>query len=673
MENLQSQIAYFGAFLFGMGVVALQAQKLYSQRVLSLGSKMHSSDSSIPIALLSSRYSYLRGLVFYLLVAEAVFLILSLSTVILELSLNAIGRAEMAGALSGGLKANPIVPVVASSVVIALSQVRPFSDVEMAIRIMAHKIAGIPGAIEQIKSNIKAFKVKLSQENTDETSKIFMHAKARAELFVSKLDNKKHLHDHEIDNLENTLIWIYCLYQWTLGYHGRSIWTTRSADELIGLYDSLGLEYIRIEDEIRSIIDVPDDSKGNSIDSIAVGKWRDVADSCVKLEKNLTTVLALLLNDRPDNKFPDYPLLQRLSRKALRREATKEMNVLGSSLIVSSVFATLVLASYEFIKQHAKGILRSEPPVVYLDFPFKSESVSSNPMFTAWQQWWSSGMVSLENRSDAQAQILTVIAARSKELQTALETFFPHLLIFSITAFTTLLVSRAREEDGRWPRRMPHEPPIVSTYLVNGFIAYMVAMPAYMILQFYRLVIGPALKEDLDILTDTNLIVFSDYLGIVLLTPLLCFVCAWYIFQQFESHFTKKDQGIHSIINVDQVEIPVDRKQIRKNALKSIMLPVCAALFVYMFTNVYMQGFSTGWEIPDAFFHALITYFCLFYVFSSLSQRYVRSNWPDDNQPAEPSGVNETEDSAEASRSEVSTRGATTVTGQQHLLEHHDD
>ena len=135
MNLLGSDGAYALLVLFGAFAVGVHAYSLYGQRVPGREEKdANELLAAMALPRMAGKASFRKGFTFYLAANEALYLVLTSSSIILELSLEALGRGDMVGALSTDRKLNPIVPVLASSVIITASQLRPLAEVERAIR-----------------------------------------------------------------------------------------------------------------------------------------------------------------------------------------------------------------------------------------------------------------------------------------------------------------------------------------------------------------------------------------------------------------------------------------------------------------------------------------------------------------------------------------------------------
>jgi len=157
MELLGDHLSYVLLVVFGLFAVGVHAYSLFGHQIP--GDVSHQGNAlldSLSVLSIGGQYSVFRGFVFYLLVSESLYVILASSTMILQLSLNAMGREDMAGALSSGIELNPLIPILASSVIISASQIRPLSQIEHSIRRIGHRIAGIPRNVYEIQERIKS-------------------------------------------------------------------------------------------------------------------------------------------------------------------------------------------------------------------------------------------------------------------------------------------------------------------------------------------------------------------------------------------------------------------------------------------------------------------------------------------------------------------------------------
>jgi len=157
MDILGDHLSYVLLVVFGLFAVAVHSYSLFGQQIA--GDITHRENAvldSLSVLSLGGQYSVFRGFVFYLVVSESLYILLASSSMILQLTLNAMGRQEMAGALTSDLELNPLIPILASSVIISASQVKPLSQIENSIRRVGHRIAGIPRNVYEIQDRIKA-------------------------------------------------------------------------------------------------------------------------------------------------------------------------------------------------------------------------------------------------------------------------------------------------------------------------------------------------------------------------------------------------------------------------------------------------------------------------------------------------------------------------------------
>ena len=136
MDVIPDYGVYMIMLAFGAVAVAVHAFTLYDKPL------PHSQGQAIPevldgvaLAYLGGARSYNTGLLCYLAISELLYLLLSSSSAILELSLNAVGGDGTVGAMTlDDTELNPLTPILASSVIMTIGQIKPFSQVEHAIR-----------------------------------------------------------------------------------------------------------------------------------------------------------------------------------------------------------------------------------------------------------------------------------------------------------------------------------------------------------------------------------------------------------------------------------------------------------------------------------------------------------------------------------------------------------
>ena len=163
MDELGSDsTTYLLLFLVGLFSVAVQSFKLYgtpldNTRNLQTSVPLH----SIPLISLGGLKPFVTGFVCYLMILEILYIVLSSSSVVLELAIksSATAASNTVGAVTepvgNGVKV--YVPILASQLLVTLSQVKPFSEIEQMIRRMAHHLAGIRQNVYDINDKISGF------------------------------------------------------------------------------------------------------------------------------------------------------------------------------------------------------------------------------------------------------------------------------------------------------------------------------------------------------------------------------------------------------------------------------------------------------------------------------------------------------------------------------------
>ena len=897
MDLLGDHLSYVLLVVFGLFAVGVHAYSLFGQQIPgNTANQTNALLDSLSVLSLGGQYSVFRGFVFYLVVSESLYIILASSTMILQLSLNAMGREDMAGALSSGIKLNPLIPILASSVIISASQIKPLSNIEHSIRRIGHRIAGIPRNVYEIQERIqstplsnlkkktlgealgiqqpeeqlsplihasknaqqhaaavmaylkqedinplgiqqfeeslrniwymyelaqlgsidddalraerdKALKAagdylaeldelqvsSKSREDADEAtanigsihnadrlrhlwraqisrcfelesemisslcnqvlqaqghkmnkledqdlktrlkvsrimqlreqsntelydqqsfklslanmylmrdtvasldvnkcekyqaqisgcmkdlsaraaqfdalveeavlskaqtpvatekqwvaffeqcqsleadlisiltlffadqiekldalgmqaaSKIASYAETKAAVFV-EAGASLELSEFRLEGFKHSLEKVFCLYEWTLGTSGSSIWANQETHQIITLFESIKHKFDAFETDLNELLEELVEVKTGQKEMSLKSRWKEAIARCCSLEDDLTMLLALLLINKPDVQLANYQLLDRLRDHVLERERNHEMNAFGMSAIFGVFLSMFLLTAHFSTVSEFKGSLRipdgGVPAPAYeptslgpVHKDYVVEDSESGLLQTVLTQYMEEGGVRKSERTKSQEVILDFIGSTAGSFLQACLEVLDYLIIFTVSAGAALTIRSMRKVERRWSYRGEKEPPPMYSYLFVGIVAYIVSASLILLYRFLRIVVMPMLDSEANLLSSAHLTLFRDSFGEYLLFPMTAFVIVWYVLEKMDS---KASMGF----------------------LKTIWLAIKFALLctvINLVGKVLSDSFKTGWDVVHFILVPTIGFFSFMLMFAYCMKRY---------------------------------------------------
>ena len=498
-------ILIVGLAAFAVGVHAFS---MYGQRVpMDKDSPVSDPLNALALPTVAGQSAFRRGFVAYLVANELLYFLLISSSIILELSLNAIGKAELVGALSSDNPLNTIVPILASTVVITASQLRPFSRIEHSIRSVSHRIAGIPRNLDSVREQIRL--TSIEEIETDEQTganslRLIENAREKAgEVYQAAM--AAGLGEFEANNLRTSLIRVHCLYEWTLGYDGEQIWISDDVKQITMLFESLKLEFRSFKSNVfrlkGEVSDLPDGPSGSHLEL-----WERVVSDCLMLERRLTVVLSLLLINKPDVELQKYAALAYLRDKTVNEGNGVDVgarNALGVSVLFGSFTAFVSMIAYLSLEKTYRDWGQMQAAKLLTKGPFGQPAAE-------------------KTASDA-------LQYFSDRMDNAFFETLDFTLIFAVSIWIALIMRDALFVQKRWPKINPGDIAPVGLYLYLGMIAYIPTMLLFLVLKFLVLMVISPLRAGVEILDPVSLKTFPGYLPEILLVPCIAFVCVWFI------------------------------------------------------------------------------------------------------------------------------------------------
>lgn len=382
MDLIPDSGVYILVLIFGAIAVAVHATNIYGITLpRSTDSRRSALLTAVDVRYLSGVRSRNAGMLCYLAINEFAYLVLSTSSVILDLSLSVVSGEGTVGAATGGSTGlNPLTPVLASSVMMTISQFKPFSEIENAIRRLSHHVGGIPHGVDEMLNRIKTFQ--FASEGSHGQSNAVEYACIRAKQ-VNKYAIHRQLNTHEAKNLAKTVLRIYALQAWTFGYEGERMWSSQS---LVALEKTISLVEPRFEIFNTKLLSLIDDQTGAEV--MAEGSYQSLPELIAianSLKNDLTAILALLMINQPEVQAPENSdQISRLLRHLKRVDKEKEGNALVGStffglmtgFVAVWAFYVVTLSLSDWVT--ALGSEASFPPGATADYIFRIFNKSVN-------------------------------------------------------------------------------------------------------------------------------------------------------------------------------------------------------------------------------------------------------------------------------------------------------
>jgi|GEM_PF-1576734 len=618
MNLLGDDLSFALLLAFGMFAVGVHSYSLYDKRVQASGdTEKHHFLDSLSLQTLSENHAYIRGFVFYLAVNELIYLTLSFSTLILQQSLNLVGQEDMVGALTTDERINPLYPILASTVIIVASQMKPLSDVENALRRMAHTIAGIPRALFDVQQRIRAFSIiDLTKTDSNESKlehdfhEIVNNAEALADDAVYAATSAG-LPIDESSTLKKSLTKMYCLFDWTLGYHGEKIWIDERTMPISSFFQSMKLEKRNLSEAISALVAgrtsrPPTDPDRPPIDS-PVEQWRNVALHCRALENRLCDVLGLMLINKPDADLSAYPTLRELRSRVDMRDEKPEMNAFSLATLQGFGAATVLLLVYLYMESGVK--------TVFEKLAAGGTESATLPLLPSEAGFLGNITGLLSDLSlPKEENIVAWAADAGRYINQSIEEVMEPALIFVISVGIALSLRALLRVNRRWPTRVNYEPlatnstinirkvlpPSVTTYLYLGFIAYLLSCATMLLYRYILLVAIPALNNSLSFDEAARLVEFSNYIPEIFLICSTAFVCVWFACAYLDLDLWKNSPWVHH--SAFQL------------ALLCGLLNLASALST---TTIF-----TAWDLFGAFLSPTIAFSIFFVRYARVIERY---------------------------------------------------
>jgi len=454
MSSLISDNLFLLLLIFGGALVSIRGHELYSTPSPSNDAQWLVNEMNM--RQLTGRRQFVTGLVFYLFPVLLIYLLLSISPELLNLSMGIAGTTNSVGALTiSGSDAQTFAPMLAATAVITLFSVKPFSILEQAIRRLSHGVGGIPQYIQDIIRQVR---------QTD-----FRSTSTNSPLPRMRLDHVK-----SIPGLDDDLVAIGVLHEWIFGTTGMLVWSDKADHALQLARPGILSDYDALKRKLA--LTHPSNNESGSIGQpLTDDTIEEIVRQARDMRIQLTRQLAVLVANQ-DEQLPEFdePLSEYVAPQQLRvlilsaqhkRASSRHMNVLAASTMMGLVISVLFASMFNFSVAIANE----------LSIDNVALSISNNALYisglTAEKFYWT----------------LLINAAKA-----AWWDIVGISLIFFFGCSAALVYRSARRDSAEWELGSRSHP--VFQYIVITMIACFSAGLVYELYLFVSLVVGPSLN-----------------------------------------------------------------------------------------------------------------------------------------------------------------------------------
>lgn len=541
MDSTTNDNNVYILLLLGMVAVGAHAYNLFNQPIERPSTSTRWRFlATIPIQLATTQSRFRLGLVFYVVVFELIYLVLSSSSSLLLMAYQMSGRQDLTGALSETVAPNSTVPILASTGLILLTQIRPFSQLEVMLRRFAHRMARVPDGLKMVKSRAADFLSHAQLPNEEQVREDFtLLARFTEPVTAARLIRS-----------QTNAAW---LFEHTLGPKGSMAWDEEGSDELLQLFKSLRLEVSQLQNDIETEINKADTSAHNAVAGAAPtkphlkGPWQELLKQSLHLEERLTLLLCLLLINQPEVDTRHDATLENLIEKTRRRERSEVTDIAIRSSFYGVIVCLLALFAFELGESRLRNNLNQSPyssKAPFGDFvearlDNTSEAASLYPFTGVTAKESEKYAFSAGTQIDLQISInetlWTAIAFLSAVLVTlSMNTRHIHAWHDSETqALNSMDAAPKNQTINVWKsQNIPLESvPVTPTvhYLFISLAAFATAATSLFVYMFISKALLPALQKRVDVLSFEIMGPFSSMLPAVLRLSLAAAVCAIFV------------------------------------------------------------------------------------------------------------------------------------------------
>lgn len=494
--------------LLGMVAVGAHAYSLFRQPdERAGGTSRWRFLASVPIELATTPSRFRLGLLCYLGVFELVYLVLASSSSLVVMAYQVSGRDDLTGALSDSVSPNGTVPILASTAIILLTQIRPVSQAERVLRRFAHRIAHIPDGLRQVKQRVshhlRTRVADLANPSLAAGDIEAIHALAGARTAT------------RLERSQRVVTW---LFESTLGASGSTVWDEEGSEALLQLFESSRAEVLQLNaDIVAAASSSGDRTQRNGDDSTDVenpqqGPWQTLLNRSLQLEERLTVLLCLLVINQPDIDTRDDRELEVLVSTTRRHEHNDVSNISIKACALGTIVCLSLLLLYETVETGLRSELRQSPYTARAPLgDFLAERVRDNEGVAA--------RYPLDGLDASERAGLVLDDGLRSDLSEAFEETTLLALTFLMTVFMALSMNRLHVravDTGVGRPRAPPGPAAVH-YVAIAMTAALATAVMLFVYLFTTHALLPALQRNVDVLSFEILGPFTDFVPPVIL------------------------------------------------------------------------------------------------------------------------------------------------------------
>lgn len=519
MDIIPSGAEYALLLLFGGVAVAVHAIALYATPLPQpRQDRLSPMLERVALASISGPKSYGKGLLCYLAITEFLYLVLSFSSVILDLSLSVMGGEGSVGALTTDpADVNPLTPVLASSVIMTVGQFRPFVQVENAIRRLSHHVGGIPHGVYEALGRIQTFEFEPEAVAAIEPGASAasgsraprdgdaIAGSGRGDTLPGRACDAARAAGMDADAaawLADDLLRIRRLGRYSHGRDGERSWSQQSFAALSGPLEIVVPRQAAFQQRVKDLLAASSEPAREGAGEERLREWRAIGSEAAGIKQDLALLFALLTINQSVLSVPqDASEMRAMVDHVARRPAGQDFNMLLGATLAGLVVAMLALALYHVLREPADDLFRHAVGV--------GDAGETLPATVAgWGDY--------------------LFGSVRDSLQVALRDTLDFGLIFFVAAAVGLSLRSSRIASLEWTFWHHGEYPF-RQYLSVGIMATMIAFLFYTLANFWSLVVRPSLGVREGFLPPSLLRDFlAQYSGYVLV-PAIGLVCAWYV------------------------------------------------------------------------------------------------------------------------------------------------
>lgn len=516
MNLLSNNSAFMIMFLVGAVVVAINATTQFREPVSYSRPGTHNSLlNGLPMRILTGKRSHSLGFAFYLIVFEVVYLLLSTSTVILLAFMQFTGNTGSIGALAiDQNEINPYVPIIASSIVVGLSQLKPFSEVELFLRRASHRFIIRSVDIDAIVSKISNFELPALQTNTGAPKKSTVPIQPSIEIQKWTVEQTR--------NFNKILSDIEILDAWTDGDQSHIFRALGSVEPIARIKAQVDASIDTFYDRLlraagNKETDVNQNNKlkrpqkpvfkATEFWAVAISEARDV-------KHKLSELLALYLINLPNagQSIRDEDTREFFDTVQNPKRTVGEISTIATATTLGAAVCLVLFFAYHLTTNAVLDLASS----------WFSIAEPSSQYLQSFQDVSSLNTAEITHSIDVKYYFSSVA---SKSIASAFWDVCTYGAIFLVAAALAVAARRPRPPPKDWVSWSRGHHPFWQ-YVSVGAVASVLSLLVYTILLFVRLVALPSLTLDNTVLSVTLLADFKNYLEMSSGFPLMAFAIA---------------------------------------------------------------------------------------------------------------------------------------------------